>query len=203
VPLIFDEVTAGWRMNIGGAHLLYGVSPDIAVFAKGMSNGYPMAAIVGTVSVMESAQKSFISSTYWTDRIGPTAAIATINKMIEKDVPSHLMKIGRLVKQGWAELANKHGLVVGISGIDPLGHFEFKYENALVLKTLFTQLMLEKGFLATNAFYASYAHNENHVHIYLKAVDESFEFIAKSLLDGNAQKQLHGQICHSSFKRLA
>jgi len=99
--LIIDEITAGWRLNLGGAHLLYNVEPGIAVFAKGMSNGYPMAAIIGKKDIMDAAQDSFISSTYWTERIGPTAAIATINKMRELKVQKRLIKIGKDIQEGW------------------------------------------------------------------------------------------------------
>ena len=99
--LIFDEITSGWRLNTGGAHLTFGVNPDVAVFAKGMSNGYPMGAIVGIRSVMEAAQTSFISSTYWTERVGPVAAIATIREHKAKDVASHLCAIGSQIQRGW------------------------------------------------------------------------------------------------------
>ena len=92
--LIFDEITSGWRLTSGGAHLLYGVSPDLAVFAKAMSNGYPMAAIIGIGDVMQAAQDSFISSTYWTERIGPAAALATIQKIRDCNVPGRLMEAG-------------------------------------------------------------------------------------------------------------
>jgi len=84
--LIIDEITAGWRLNLGGAHLKLGLNPDIAVFAKGLSNGYPMAAVIGKGSVMSAAQESFISSTYWTEKIGPAAAIATIKKNEKKTI---------------------------------------------------------------------------------------------------------------------
>jgi len=94
-------------------------------------------------------------------------------------------------------------LKVHISGIYPLGHFAFEYENPLVLKTLFTQVMLEKGFLATTGFYASYAHKNEHVGMYLKAVDETFSFIAEAVEEGAPEKYLKGPVCHSGFKRLA
>jgi glutamate-1-semialdehyde aminotransferase len=181
------------------------------VFGKGMSNGYPMAAIIGRSEVMSAAQSSFISSTYWTERIGPTAALATISKYSKLDVSKHLIRIGGQVKNGWEKLAKENGLSIHVSGIDPLGHFSFDKEQAkksvqknepLVLKTLFTQLMFEKGFLATTAFYASYAHKEEHVAKYLEAVDESFRFISKAVAKGDAERELKGPVCHADFKRL-
>ena len=202
IVLIFDEVTSGWRLNIGGAHLSFKVEPDIAVFAKAISNGYPMAAIIGKPEIMETAQDSFISSTYWTERIGPVAALTTIKKLKRDNIPEHLINIGKDVQEGWKKLLEKHGLNITVSGINPLGHFSFNYDNPLVLKTLFTQLMLEKGFLATNTFYASYAHKREHVKKYLEKVDETFDFISKAIKEGNPKKYLKGPICHAGFRRL-
>ena len=202
IVLAFDEVSSGWGLNIGGAHLSFNVSPDIAVFAKGMSNGYPMAAVIGRAEVMNVAQDTFISSTYWTERIGPAAALATIKKLKEKNVPEHLINNGKKIQEGWERLAREHHLNIEVSGIYPLGHFSFEYENPMVLKTLFTQLMLEKGFLATTAFYASYAHREKHIQKYLEAVDETFEFAGKATEKGNAEQYLKGPICHAGFGRL-
>lgn len=201
--LIFDEVSSGWRLTTGGAHLLYGVTPDIAVFAKAMSNGYPMAAIIGTGDVMQAAQDSFISSTYWTERIGPTAALETIRKHGRCNVSEHLINIGKSVQSGWKSLANRSSLRISITGIPPLAHFSFDYENGQAIRTLFTQEMLQKGFLATNAFYTSYAHQDHHVESYLKAVDETFALIAKATERNEVEKLLKGPVAHSGFYRLA
>ena len=202
IVLIFDEVSSGWRFNVGGAHLKLGVEPDIAVFAKAISNGYPMAAVIGRAEVMDVAQDTFISSTYWTERIGPVAALATIRKLKGLQVPKHLINAGEEVQEGWKSLAQKHHLGITVSGIYPLSHFSFEYENPMVLKTLFTQLMLEKGFLATTAFYASHAHKQEHIDKYLAAVDEAFDFISEAIEEGCPEKHLKGPVCHGGFKRL-
>jgi glutamate-1-semialdehyde 2,1-aminomutase len=202
IVVVVDEVTAGFRLNIGGAHLLFNFTPDIAVFAKGISNGFPMAAIIGKRDVMQVAQDTFISSTYWTERIGPTAAISTIKKMIKENVPEHLQHIGTLVRDGWKKYAEKNGINIHVGGILPLGHFSFEYKNHLVLKTLFTQLMLDEGFLSTTSFYVSYSHSEKIVEKYLEAVDKTFAFISKAVKEGSPEKYLKGPVCHSGFKRL-
>jgi glutamate-1-semialdehyde aminotransferase len=201
VPLIVDEVSSGFRMNCGGAHLLRGLHPDMAVFAKGISNGYPMGVVIGKAKFMDAAQDSFISSTYWTERIGPVAALATIRKMMTCQVQVHLMKCGQQVQEGWNRLAKKHGLGIHVGGIYPLSHFDFKV-SPLVCKTLFTQEMLSKGFLATTSFYPSYAHQKEHIEAYLQATDEVFALIATALKEGNAGKYLKGPVCQSGFKRL-
>ena len=200
--MIFDEVSSGWRLDSGGAHLIYGVTPDIAVFAKGMSNGYPMAAIIGTADVMQAAQKTFISSTYWTERIGPAAALATIRKHVKLNVAEHLVETGKRIQQGWQSAANEAGLKVGVGGIPPLAHFSFEYEDGQAVKTLFTQEMLQRGFLATTAFYASYAHKEEHLDNYLKAAEKSFTIIKKAIDENRVEKLLKGPVAHTGFYRL-
>jgi len=202
IALIIDEVSAGWRLNLGGAHLLYSIEPDIAVFAKGMSNGYPMAAIIGKKKYMDAAQDSFISSTYWTERIGPAAALATIQKMEKYKVQEHLVKIGKIVQNGWKTIAEKIDLNIKVGSIYPFSHFDFQYENKLILKTLFTQEMLERGFLATNSFYCCFAHTESIVQQYLNAVEEVFSLIKKSIDGNTSEKLLKGPVCQSGFKRL-
>jgi len=201
--LIFDEITSGWRMNVGGIHELYNVYPDIVVYGKGMSNGFPMAAIVGKGGVMDMAQNSFISSTYWTDRIGPVASITTINKMLENNVPSHLCKIGNLISEGWRKLAEEHNLRVDIMGIPPLTTFVFDYgEDSQALHTLFTQEMLKRGFLASKSVYVSYSHTEEHVRKYLENVDEVFDIIKEAIEKDNVYALLKGPVAHIGFKRL-
>ncbi len=199
---IIDEISAGFRMNTGGAHLIHGIKPDIAVFSKALGNGYPIAAIIGKEKVMDAAQRTFISSTMWTERVGPVAALATIKKHRDLDVGKHLVLIGKRVQEGWTSLALKHGIKVHVGGIFPISHFSFEYENRLALKALFVQLMLEKGFLATLAFYAMYAHQTSHVENYLSAVDEAFNLIAKAQKAGDVERQLKGKPAMAGFKRL-
>lgn len=203
IVFIFDEITSGWRLNFGGAHLGFKVNPDMAVFAKAMSNGYPMAAVIGKKDVMDAAEETFISSTYWTERIGPVAALATIKKLRKLDVPAYLEEMGRIVQGGWRKAAKKHNLNITITGTAPLGHFSFNYDEPLVLKTLFTQEMLGKGFLAAPAFYASYAHKKKDVDEYLEALDGAFKIIASGMKKGGPEKYLKGPVCRSGFKRLA
>ena len=202
VPLVVDEVSSGFRLNTGGAHLVLGLEPDIAVFAKGISNGYPMGVVIGKEKFMDAAQDSFISSTYWTERIGPVAAIATIKKMLAYHVQDHLIECGKQIQAGWTQLAQKHNLKIHVGSIYPMSHFDFT-EKSLVLKTLFTQEMLSRGFLATNSYYACYAHKQEHIESYLRSVDEVFALISTALQDGNPEKYLKGPVCQAGFKRLS
>lgn len=199
---IIDEVSAGFRLITGGAHLLLNLKPDMAVFAKAISNGYPMAAIIGRRAVMEAAQNTFISSTYWTERIGPVAALATIRKHKEHDVASHLNRLGKMVQTGWRQAAEATELSVDVGGIYPLSHFAIQHEQSQAAHTFFTQIMLGKGFLASRAFYPTYAHRDEHLESYLVAVREAFLMIAEALKSNHLMSKLKGPIAHSGFKRL-
>jgi len=200
--LIIDEISAAFRMNSGGAHLLYDFEPDIAVFAKALGNGYPIGAIIGKNEIMEAAQSSFISSSNWTERIGPTAALATIAKFQEFNVGKHLVDLGTRIQSGWDQCARENKLNIQTGGIKPLSHFVFQHEKALEMKALFVQLMLEKGFLASNIYYAMYTHSDSHVDIYLEAVNDSFHEIRNAKNQGNIHELLKGKPSVSGFKRL-
>lgn len=197
IPLVFDEVTAGWRVNTGGIHLTLGIEPDVAVFAKAISNGYPMAAIIGRSSVMSAAQDTFVSSTYWTERIGPSAALATIRKHQAIDAPALLTGIGLRVQQGWRAAAQQAGLPIIVGGIPPLSYITIDLPQAQELRTYFTQRMLEHGYLATNGFYAMCAHTTEHIDGYLSAVGETFREMAQG------KAELKGPVAHTGFTRLA
>ena len=200
---IIDEISAGFRLTTGGAHLIvHKVTPDIAVFSKALGNGYPIAAIIGKADVMQAAQKTFISSTYWTERIGPTAALATIRKHREKNVPEHLARIGRLVREGWQRLSEEQGLPLSVGGLLPMSHFGFSHPEHLSLKAYFIQLMLEQGFLSSNLFYAMYAHTEENVSAYLKCADKAFLEIRQAIDKEELSIRLRGKPSSDGFKRL-
>jgi glutamate-1-semialdehyde aminotransferase len=198
--VIFDEVTSGFRMAIGGAHLLLGVAPDVAVFAKGMSNGYPMAAVVGRRELMEAAARTFISSTYWTERIGPVAAIATIHKLREHSVPMHLAAMGDRMREGWAKSAERHGLQLTIRGVPPLPSFSLEADDAAAMRTLYTQCMLDEGFLAGTAFYPSFAHRPEHVDAALRATDRAFAVLAAASATGSVRSRLRGPVAFAGLR---
>ncbi|MBE6357493.1 MAG: aminotransferase class III-fold pyridoxal phosphate-dependent enzyme [Lentisphaerae bacterium] len=201
VPLIIDEITAGFRVCNGGAHLVLGWQPDIAVFAKSLGNGYPISAIIGKGKVMKAAQDAFITSTNWTERIGPAAALAMIEKFIRCDASKHMVEIATRVKDGWEELAAKHGLEMHIGGIVPLLHFSFEKDNS-VNKAYFIQEMLKQGFLASNAFYAMYAHSHADIDKYLAACDKVFGKLAKLIKEGNVAENLAGKPAAVGFARI-
>ncbi len=201
--LIFDEITIGWRLCYGGAHLKIGITPDCAVFAKALGNGHPVAAILGTKKAMAGAYDSFISSTYWTERVGPAAALAVLKKMERIDVSAHVEKMGLLAEQIWRDKGKKHHLPLKTdNGFACFANFVFVHEQAEALKTLFTTLMLEKGFLAGIVFYPTAVHNGIILEKYADAVDSVFARIAEYMANGDIAAKLSGSVAHSGFKRL-
>jgi len=201
IPLVIDDISAGFRLCTGGAHLLYDLVPDIAVFAKGMSNGYPMAAIIGKKTTMEAAEKCFISSTYWTERVGPVAALATIKKHRKLKVHEHLIRLGGLMQEGWTKAAKEAGLPITVSGMKPMSHFSISCEEPQLAHTYFTQEMLKRGYLAGVDFYVTYAHTEEHIKKYLVDCAEVFKEIQKALADGTLKEKVGEDAASAGFKR--
>lgn len=201
--LIADETSAGFRLTCGGAHLALDFEPDVAVFSKALGNGYPISAVIGRTGVMEAAQKSFISSTNWTERIGPAAALAMIRKFRREKVHTHLIALGQSIQKGWQQLGQKHGIGIHVGGIAPLSHFAFEIPDALEAKAYYVQLMLDQGLLASTTFYSMYAHTHANVRDYLTAADNAFAEIARAAKAGDISKRLRGEPAASGFKRLA
>ena len=201
--MVFDEISIGWRLILGGAHLRYGVSPDIAVFAKALGNGHPMAAIIGRAEVMQAAQESFISSTYWTEGVGPVAALATVHKMQRVDVPGHVAAIGNRLRQGIQRIAAREAVPLTMSGHPAMTYFDFDHPQSLALQTLLTVRMLKHGFLASARFYPSLAHTPQHVDQYLAAAEEVFAELGQALRKATWSVGSEGRCTTAVSRRLA
>jgi glutamate-1-semialdehyde aminotransferase len=196
IVLIFDECTSGFRQTLGGLHKHYKVNPDIAIFGKALGNGHAINAIIGTKDVMESCNSTFISSTFWTERVGPTAALATIEIMKKIKSWETVGKTGRLIKKKWKEISKSNGIDLEVKGLDSIPNFTFKYKNNLAYKTYITQEMLKKNFLASNAIYCSISHSKNLLDRYFDILNELFSKISKfEKNDENIQKILETSVC--------
>lgn len=202
IILIFDECTSGFRQTYGGIYKTYGVEPDMAIFSKALGNGYAISAVVGKRNIMQAAQKSFISSTFWTERIGPTAGLATLKVMEKLKSWETITEMGLQIKNRWQQLADKYELKISQWGIPALAGFSFKSENNLAYKTYITQEMLSKGFLAGNSIYVSIAHTQDIIDDYFHALDKLFSDIREFENGRDVMKELKGPVCHGGFKRL-
>jgi glutamate-1-semialdehyde 2,1-aminomutase len=202
IILIFDECTSGFREEFGGLHKKYGVEPDLAIFAKALGNGYAISACIGRQEFMQAAQQTFISSTFWTERIGPSAALKTLEVMEREKSWDVITKIGIGISNQWQSLADKYKLSISTWGLPALSGYTFNSPNALSYKTLITQEMLKKGYLAANSVYACTEHKQVIVDRYFIELDPIFAII-KECEDGlDINTLLDGPLCHSGFKRL-
>ena len=202
IILIFDECTSGFRETFGGLYKKYGVEPDMAIFSKTMGNGYAISAVVGKEWIMQAAQSTFISSTFWTERIGPAAALAAIDVIEKERSWEKITAIGTENKRRWQALADKYGLSIKQWGIPALAGYTFQSPNALAYKTYITQEMLAKGFLAGNSMYTCLAHTPEIIDAYFDALDPIFARIREFEDGRDISKELKGPVCHSGFARL-
>ena len=201
IILIFDECTSGFRETYGGLHKKYNINPDIAIFGKALGNGYAITSVIGKKSIMEAAQTTFISSTFWTERIGPTAALKTLEIMKREKSWVQISEKGKALRKIWKELADKNNLEIEIYGIKALSGFSFKNNNR-EYKTLITQEMLKKGFLASTSCYLSTSHNSNIFDLYANILDEVFLLISKCENGYDVKKLIKYPLCHIGFERL-
>ena len=199
--LIFDECTSGFRRSMGGLHLHYGVEPDLATFGKALGNGYAITAVIGREEVMEAAQSTFISSTFWTERIGPTAALATLETMKQEDAPGRVHDIGTNVQRRWENMASEAGLSISTGGLPALANFSIQGLDPLAVKTFVTSTMLERGYLAGTNLYASIAHTPEILSDYCDALTPVFEELG-TLTAETLSDRLPLGTAQSGFQRL-
>jgi glutamate-1-semialdehyde 2,1-aminomutase len=201
--VILDEITSGWRMTDGGIYKINGFQPDIVVYAKAMGGGFAISAVVGRRDVMDVAQDTFLSSTMWTERVGFVAGLKTIEILCREKVWNHLIEMGTRIGVGWSMIAQKYGLALNVTDFKPLITMKFKYqEENLALQTLFTQEMLERGYLAAGSVYVSLAHTKEIIDSYLDAVDQVFAILAEALHKGNLIQRLKTRPKSDAFQRL-
>ena len=202
IVLIFDECTSGFRETYGGLHKKYKVEPDLAMFGKALGNGYAITAVLGKSEIMQAVQKTFISSTFWTERIGPTAALKTLEIMKREKSWEKITKIGNNIKKKWQELADKYELKIVQRGLPALASFTIDSKNMSAYKTLITQELLSNGYLASNTVYVCTEHTDKILEKYFEALEKVFALIADCENGYDVNKLLKSEICHDSFKRL-
>ena len=202
IVLVFDECTSGFRETFGGIHKKYGVNPDMAIFGKALGNGYAITAIIGRREIMEAAQSTFISSTFWTERIGPAAAIQTLEVMERINSWEKITNTGIDIKIRWEKLAILSGVKINHWGIPALAGYTFDSKNALAYKTLVTQEMLKKGLLASNCIYVSTQHTPEIIDLYFETLEPIFKIIGECESGRDIYALLDGPVCHGGFKRL-
>jgi glutamate-1-semialdehyde 2,1-aminomutase len=203
IVLIFDECTSGFRETYGGIFKKYKITPDLAMFGKTMGNGYAITAVIGKRSVMEAAQNTFISSTFWTERIGPTAALKTLEIMKRDKSWNTITEKGKKVRDGWIKLSEEYNIPISYSAIPAVSSFKINCKDFLKYKTFITQEMLKKGFIASTHFYACTEHEDKFIDDYFNELDKIFHTISRcEIKELNIDNLLEGPVCHAGFSRL-
>ena len=203
IILIFDECTSGFRGAFGGLHKLFNVTPDIAIFGKALGNGYAINAIIGKKGIMQKANETFISSTFWTERIGPTAALATLKEFEKNKTWKVITSKGNSIRKKWLQIAKKNKVKIQILGIPAISSFVFKSKNNLKYRTLITQELLKDKILATNTIYLCIKHDKKYIDKYLKSLNKVFKLINEcekknlnidDILENNTSKSFFGRL---------
>ena len=200
VVLIFDECTSGFRENLGGIFHKYKIFPDIVTYGKAIGNGHAITAVVAKKKFLKPTENSFISSTFWSERIGFVAALSTIKVMKKKQVFKSIKKIGRDIKKNWSRIAKKNNIDIEIFGKDSIPQFKFKVSNQ-IYKTYLTQEMLKENILASNTIYVSIAHKAKILQKYYKNLEQIFYKISKTNIK-KIKSDIKGDIAHSEINRL-
>jgi glutamate-1-semialdehyde 2,1-aminomutase len=202
IVLMFDECSSGFRQTFGGLHKQFGVEPDVAMFGKALGNGYGITAVIGRREIMEHAQSTFISSTFWTERIGPAAALKTLEVMERIRSWETITAIGKTITQRWHDLGKQNGLSLQTSGLPSITSFRFPGPNELAYKTFISQEMLKKGILASNIVYTCIEHTPAVIDRYFTELAPIFALIRQCEDGRDIMTLLEGPICQSGFKRL-
>jgi glutamate-1-semialdehyde 2,1-aminomutase len=202
IILIFDECTTGFRRCNGGMHLLTGIEPDILMLGKALGNGYAITAVIGKKNIMMKAQESFISSTFWTERIGFVAANKTLEVFKQKKPWEKISRYGRYINDQWTKIARENNLPIKISGYESITSFSFQNKLNQYFKTYITQEMLKKKYLASNQIYLNIFHDKKVIDNYIKSLNDIFQNLKKIKSKKEILKKLNSPVSHSSFQRL-
>ena len=205
VVLIFDEVSTGLRYSAGGVQPVLGVTPDMAVFAKSLSNGYSMGAVVGVREIMEDASRMFVSSTYWSDTIGLRAALTTIREVRNREVPDRLRQTGRTLQERLNTAAKDTGCPVHCGGVELHPHLHFSIEDSRLLaqvRTLYVQEMAKHGCHGYPSFYLNAAQGDPEIEQTVEAAHQTFTRITGALQRGDVDRLLECDTSEETFRRL-
>ena len=202
IILIFDECTSGFRENFGGLHKKYNIIPDIAIFGKCLGNGFAITAVIGKKKIMKSAENSFISSTFWSERLGYAAALETIKQMEKLKSWKLISNMGEYFRREIKKIALKNNIEIKLSGLKAIPSFSIIGDKKNIYKTYITQEMLKKGFLINNSVYLCISHNKKILKNFFKNLDTIFKNIRKAQKEKKTYNLLNGKVSSNGFKRL-
>ena len=181
--LVYDEIRTGFRLSMGGAQKLYGVTPDLTVLGKAIANGYPISVVTGKKDIMmAAADKLFISSTFFPNSEGFVAALKTIEILERDNVLENIWEKGERFCKKIQEVIDKYDVGAELTGVAPMFYITFKKDKERTYKgkrTDFYTQLIRKGFFFTpfHHAYICFRHTEEDLDLTLKAIDESMAFV--------------------------
>jgi glutamate-1-semialdehyde aminotransferase len=206
VLLVYDEIVTGFRMAPGGAQEYYGVTPDLACFAKGIANGMPLAAVCGKREIMQIAADLLISITYGGEALSLAAAVACMKEYRAKPVHETIRGTGQQLVDGFNALGQKHGVPFSAGGPVMMSTQRFAYEDAKLNEdcwTLLLQEMAKRGVLIRRGglLFITFSHDAAAVAQTLHAMDESLAVVREAVDGGDIGKYLQTGDIQQSFRR--
>lgn len=201
---IVDEITSGLRYGFPGALSRLNIDPDIVVYAKAMSNGIPFATVIGKDVIMNAANNSFISSSYWTDGIGTAAALATLKKMQYLDIHNTVWQLGLQFQQSLKELVALYpACKIQVSGMPVSPSFTFNLgELSTAAKNSYIRKMSEKGFLVSSIYYLMFTHQDLHIKALLEALNTVLKELEELIINDKLHVIANNNETQQGFARL-
>ena len=197
IILIFDECTSGYRENMGGIHLKFKVDPDMAIFGKALGSGYAINAVLGKKKIMQKAENTFISSTFWGERVGYTAALSSIQEFKRLKIFKKIESNSKLIKSIWLNLSKKYEVPINIMGTIGIPSFVFCKDHDR-RKTFLTQEMLKNKILASNMIYITIFHTKENIKKYIKILEKVFYDISNKKI----KQILKTKVCFKPMNRI-
>lgn len=204
--LIFDEVVSGFRYALGGASELYGITPDLAAFGKGMGNGLPISAVAGKKEIMKLIEEGiFVSTTFGGETLSMAGSMAALDILSQEGAYDKIWELGSQMKDGLEELVNKYQLqdIIIISGLPPHCGVEFEGINNLDyldIATVFYKTMIDNGILTVGINCLNLSHTKKEIDLYLNAVEKAFINV-KNVIDEDSIGNLKDEKINPIFKR--
>jgi len=206
--LIFDEMWTGFRIAIGGAQEYFNVKPDLAVYSKACANGMPIALLTGRADVMELLNSQVFSyTTFGGEALSLAACIATINELIDKNVPQYLDEKGALLKDGYNQLVIEMGMdkYTRCIGYNCRSMVTFTPDagNGLEVKTLMQQEMIKRGILWAGFHNMCFSHSDEDIEYTLSAYRDVMPIMKEAIESGEVSKYLKGEVLEAVFRKVS
>ena len=203
--LIFDETITGFRYSLGGAQELFGVVPDLATFGKGMANGYPLSAVVGSDKVMQKVEDIFFSGTFGGETLSLAAVNAVIKKYESQNVPKYLEEIGTYLLEQLNQFIDSENLgdVFWTSGHPAWTFLHIKEQKEYLpfeIKTFFLQEVFKRGILTLGSHNLSFSHTKEDIDRLLKVYAEVLPMIKHHINNKDLLENIQGEILKPLFK---